>query len=82
MATQPHRGLSERVRARGARVAGIAIILLSIGAALLPVGYPKGSHGPVRRKPLRELIYEDVWEGSAPWAADPPGTRFTGGPAT
>jgi uncharacterized membrane protein len=30
--------ISERVRARGTRVAGIAIILLSIGAALLPAG--------------------------------------------
>jgi len=38
LATQARRGLSERVRARGTRVAGIAIILLSIGAALLPAG--------------------------------------------
>ena len=38
MATQPQRGLSDRIRARGTRVAGIAIILLSIGAALLPAG--------------------------------------------
>jgi hypothetical protein len=38
MATRAHSGLSERARARGFRVAGIAIILLSIGAALLPAG--------------------------------------------
>jgi uncharacterized membrane protein len=38
LAAQAHRGLSERVRARGTRVAGIAIILLSIGAAFLPAG--------------------------------------------
>lgn len=38
MATQAHSGLSERTRARGFRVAGVAIILLSIGAALLPAG--------------------------------------------
>ena len=38
MATQPQRGLSDRIRARGTRVAGVAIILLSIGAALLPAG--------------------------------------------
>ena len=31
-------GLSDRMRARGLRVAGIAIILLSAGAALLPAG--------------------------------------------
>jgi uncharacterized membrane protein HdeD (DUF308 family) len=38
MATRAHPGLSERARARAFRVAGIAIILLSIGAALLPAG--------------------------------------------
>ena len=31
-------GLSDRIRARALRVAGIAIILLSAGAALLPAG--------------------------------------------
>src|SRR4029079_16686589 len=36
MATSTHAGLSDRTRARGIRVAGIAIILLSAGAALLP----------------------------------------------
>ena len=38
LATRASRGLSSRIRARGSRVAGIAIILLSIGAALLPAG--------------------------------------------
>jgi hypothetical protein len=38
LATQAHSELSERTRARGFRVAGVAIILLSIGAALLPAG--------------------------------------------
>ena len=38
LATQARRGFSDRTRARGTRVAGIAIILLSIGAALLPAG--------------------------------------------
>ena len=38
LATQSHRALSDLIRARGARVAGIAIILLGIGAALLPAG--------------------------------------------
>lgn len=38
MATQAHRGLSDQLRARGTRVAGVAIILLSIGAVFLPVG--------------------------------------------
>lgn len=38
LATEARRGWSDKVRARGTRVAGIAIILLSIGAALLPAG--------------------------------------------
>ena len=37
MATPPHEQLTARARARGIRVAGIAIILLAGGAALLPV---------------------------------------------
>jgi uncharacterized membrane protein HdeD (DUF308 family) len=38
LATWAERGWSDRVRARGIRVAGLAIILLSAGAALLPAG--------------------------------------------
>ena len=37
LATQAHSGLSDKVRARGIRAAGIAIILLSACAALLPI---------------------------------------------
>jgi hypothetical protein len=48
-------------------------------AATIPLGRPVGGgHGPVRRRPLPELVYEDGWGESAPWALDPPGTRFTG----
>ena len=49
-------------------------------AATIPLGRPEGSHGPVRRRPLGELVFEDHWEGPAPWAVDPPGTRFAGSP--
>ena len=38
MATRTYPGLSERRRARAFRVAGMAIILLSVGAAFLPAG--------------------------------------------
>ena len=48
-------------------------------AATIPLGRPVGGgHGPVRRRPLPELVYEDGWGEPAPWAVDPPGTRFTG----
>jgi hypothetical protein len=38
LATRPYGRLSDQTRARGIRVAGIAIILLAGGAALLPAG--------------------------------------------
>ena len=52
-------------------------------AATITIGRPEGSHGPVRRRPLRELVFDDVWERDAPWAIDPPGARHTAaGPPT
>jgi len=38
VATRPYARLSDRARARGIRVAGIAIMILAAGAALLPAG--------------------------------------------
>jgi nitroreductase len=29
--------------------------------ALLPIGYPLGRFGPVRRVPLADVVYEDRW---------------------
>jgi nitroreductase len=49
-------------------------------AATIPLGRPEGGHGPVRRRPVAELVFEDGWEQPAPWASDPPGTRHAGGP--
>jgi nitroreductase len=45
--------------------------------ATIPLGVPAGSHGPVRRRPVTELVFDDGWEQSAPWATEPPGTRHT-----
>jgi nitroreductase len=46
-------------------------------AGTITIGKPAGHHGPVRRRPLSELVYTERW-GSAPdWASDPPGTRHT-----
>jgi nitroreductase len=48
-------------------------------AATIPLGRPVGGgHGPVRRRPLPHLVYDDRWGEAATWAVDPPGTRFTG----
>jgi nitroreductase len=49
-------------------------------AATIPLGRPEGRHGPVRRKPLAEVVFDDGWGEPAAWATDPPGTRFAGGP--
>lgn len=49
-------------------------------AATIPLGRPEGHHGPVRRRPIADVVFDDVWDRSAPWAVDPPGTRFAGGP--
>lgn len=45
--------------------------------ATIPLGRPVGGHGPVRRRPVGELVYDDGWEQPAAWAVDPEGTRFT-----
>jgi nitroreductase len=47
--------------------------------ATIPLGRPVGSHGANRRLPLPQLVYEGRWGEPAPWAVDPPGTRYTGG---
>ncbi|HET6793010.1 MAG TPA: nitroreductase family protein [Acidimicrobiales bacterium] len=45
--------------------------------ATIPIGRPVGNHGPVRRRPVRELVYDDVWGQEATWAVEPEGTRHT-----
>jgi nitroreductase len=46
-------------------------------SACITLGVPAGSHGPVRRKPIAQLVFEEEWGRGAPWALDPPGTEFT-----
>lgn len=46
-------------------------------AATITLGKPAGSHGPVRRRPLEELVFDGAWGDAAAWAIDPPGTRHT-----
>lgn len=46
-------------------------------AATITLGKPMGNHGTVRRRPISEVVFEESWGESAPWAQDPPGTRFT-----
>jgi nitroreductase len=57
-----------------------ALLAIPEGASILAtitLGRPVGRHGPVRRRPLSELVYGERW-GSAPeWAVDPPDTAHT-----
>jgi nitroreductase len=46
-------------------------------AATITLGRPQGSHGPVRRVPLQELVFEGRWGDPAPWAVDPEGAAHT-----
>ena len=52
-------------------------------SATIPLGYPQGRHGPVRRRPLGELVFDDEWGQAAAWAEEPEGTEHTqAGPRT
>jgi nitroreductase len=46
-------------------------------AATITIGKPAGHHGPVRRRPLAELVYSEAWDHAPDWAVDPPGTEHT-----
>ncbi|HET9691671.1 MAG TPA: nitroreductase family protein [Acidimicrobiales bacterium] len=46
-------------------------------AATITLGRPAGGHGPVRRRPLGELVFAERWGDTPAWAVDPEGTRHT-----
>ena len=46
-------------------------------SACVTLGRPAGAHGPVRRRPLHDVVFEDAWGEPAGWAIDPPGTAHT-----
>ncbi len=46
-------------------------------AATIPLGRPLGNHGPVRRRPAKELVFDDSWATPAPWLTEPSGTQHT-----
>jgi nitroreductase len=51
--------------------------------AVIPLGRPVGSHGPVRRRPLAHMVSENIWGNVPDWATDPEGTSFAqAGPPT
>jgi nitroreductase len=40
-------------------------------SACITLGVPAGRHGPVRRKPLAEVVFEEGWGFTTGWAIDP-----------
>jgi nitroreductase len=52
-------------------------------SATITLGRPAGHHGPVRRRPLSELVYGERWGEAPVWAVDPDGVAHTAaGPPT
>lgn len=46
-------------------------------SACITLGRPEGGHGPVRRRPIADLVFDDGWGRPAEWAVEPEGTRHT-----
>ena len=39
-------------------------------SACITLGVPEGHHGPVKRKPLDQVVFDDAWGRSADWISD------------
>ena len=80
--------LAARALGLGAALTQIQLLVADeLGAALavpdtvalhatITIGHPAGRHGPVRRRPMSEVVFEDTWGAPATWAVDPPGTLW------
>jgi nitroreductase len=71
--TMWHLGVEEELREELSIPEHVAL------SACITLGRPLGSHGPVRRRPLRDLVFDDRWGDAPEWAIDPPGSLFTRG---
>jgi nitroreductase len=40
-------------------------------SACITLGRPAGRHGPVRRRPLSDVVFDDAWGQQAVWAVEP-----------
>ena len=63
--TMWHLGVEDELRSLLEIPAHVAL------SACITLGVPEGAHGPLRRKPLREVTFDDAWGAAAPWADDP-----------
>jgi nitroreductase len=39
---------------------------------LVPIGYPTDRHGPLRRKPVKQIVFIDRWQNPWPFAQEQP----------
>jgi nitroreductase len=46
-------------------------------SACITLGRPAGSHGPVRRRPASELVFDEAWDHAAHWVTEPEGAQHT-----
>jgi nitroreductase len=46
--------------------------------ATIPFGVPVGNHGPVRRLPLRDVVFDGAYGKGADWLDEPDGVRHAG----
>ena len=46
-------------------------------SATIPLGRPEGRHGPLRRRPVRDLVFDDAWGQAAAWIDDPDDARLS-----
>ena len=63
--TQWHLGVEHELREILAIPEHVAL------SACITLGVPEGSHGPLRRKPVAEITFDDEWGAPAPWAVEP-----------
>jgi nitroreductase len=63
--TMWHLGVEDELRALLEIPAHVAL------SACITLGVPEGHHGPVRRKPLPEIVFDGRWGHPAVWADDP-----------
>jgi nitroreductase len=69
--TMWHHAVEDELRALLEIPANVAL------SACITLGRPQGRHGPVRRQPLKNFVFEDRWAESPAWANDPPGVKYT-----
>ena len=65
--TMWHLGVEAQLRELLAVPDGVAL------SACITLGVPEGRHGPVKRKPLAEIAFDDAWGTTADWLAEPVG---------